>query len=169
MRNPQVADKPLWNTETGWRLELGPTDAPAIDPKWPKLNAEQSAAYVSRALLIGWAAGLQRYYWYSWDHGDMGFVRRDGRTTASADAYLTTRRWLEGVMVRRCQSHDAIWVCELERAGNPNLIVWSEDASPRQWEAPQGFTSLESLSGQETLINPGQSVSVGAQPMLLKQ
>lgn len=169
MRKYGVADKPLWNTEAGWRLDLGPDKVPPIDPKWPKLDPELSAAYVSRALLIGWTAGLTRYYWYSWDHHDMGFVREDGRTTASAQAFLRTRRWLDGAIVKRCESRNVLWTCELIRNNSHSIVVWSEDTTLRQWQVPIGFISFETLSGQQNQIPVTRKILVDSQPRLVMQ
>ena len=162
-----VTDKPLWNTETGWRLELGPSTAPAIDPHWPKLDAVLSPAYVARALLIGWAGGLQRYYWYSWDHEDMGFLQADGQTSPSATAYLTMAGWMRGAVVRECASKGLLWQCALTRDGATSLIVWSEDPASHVMPVPAGMASVETLAGERKNLALGQTLDIGPQPLRL--
>ncbi|MBX9604818.1 MAG: hypothetical protein K2Y51_01260 [Gammaproteobacteria bacterium] len=159
--------KPLWNTETGWRLYQGPSKAAAIDPSWPKLDAQRSPAYVARALLIGWAAGLSRYYWYAWDHDDMGFLTADGRETDSATAYLGMSRWMRGAVVRDCSSVGALWQCRLARDGTDNFVLWSEDDETREVPVPSGATHLETLGGARSELVVGGRVTVGPQPILL--
>ena len=167
MRKHGLAERPLWNTEAGWRLDVGPSKAKAIDPSWPKLDGAHSAAYVARALLVGWAAGIQRYYYYSWDHDDMGFLRVDGRPTASADAFLAMRRWMEGSVVKRCESVGDVWTCDLEQGGLPALIAWREAGLSEDWTPPAGYSATESLAGERAALAPGASIALGIQPMLL--
>ena len=158
---------PLWNTETGWRLDLGPSTEPAIDPRWPKLDAVLSPAYVARALLIGWAGGLQRYYWYAWDHEDMGFLQEDGRASPSAAAYLRMGAWMRGAVVRECASKGLLWQCSLSRDGGAELIVWSEDAAIHVMPVPAGVANIETLSGERRQISVGANLDIGPQPQRL--
>ena len=167
MRRHGVADKPLWNTETGWRLDLGPTDARPIDPQWKKLDAETSPAYVARALLIGWAAGLKRFYYYSWDHMDMGFLDVSGRTTASAEAYLRMAHWMTGAIVRNCKSEGAVWSCALERGHTVHIVAWVEDGRAQSWSVPIRMRSIENLNGAQRTIGPDGRVELSGTPVLL--
>ena len=50
-----VEKMPLWNTEAGW---LG---------KEPFQDEQKGAAYVARAYILNWLAGVERFYWYDWD------------------------------------------------------------------------------------------------------
>jgi hypothetical protein len=50
------ANKPLWNTETGW---LPPSRFTSDD---------QAAAVVVRAMLVGHSSGIGRFVWYEWDN-----------------------------------------------------------------------------------------------------
>ena len=162
-----VADKPLWNTESGWRLDLGPSKAPAIDPHWPKIDAVLSPAYVARALLIGWAGGLQRYYWYSWDHLDMGFLQVDGQASPSATAYLAMEGWMRGAVVHECASKGVVWQCTLTRDGATYFIVWSEDTASHVIPVPASVASAETLAGAHRMLDVGGSMDIGPQPLRL--
>ena len=167
MREHGAGDKPLWSTEAGWRLALGNSKAPAIDPKWPKLDAEKSEAYIARALLVGWAAGLSRYYYYAWDHHDMGFVTESGQVTASASAFLTMREWMLGAVVHSCKPHGANWICRLQRGTTGSVIAWRETGDAAPWQPEPGFTSVTALDGSTSTLAARQAIMLGTRPVRL--
>ncbi|MDD2337857.1 MAG: beta-galactosidase, partial [Geobacteraceae bacterium] len=82
-------NKPLWNTEAGWNIsELASNDT---------VSDDTGAAYVLRAYIVNWAAGVDRFFWYAWDNYKMGLVKTDGATfRPGAFAYATTVKWLGG-------------------------------------------------------------------------
>ncbi len=167
MRARGVADKPLWNTESGWRLHTGRKNVQSIDLAWPKLDEETSAGYVSRALLLGWVLGLDRFYWYSWDHYDMGLVGEGGAETPSAGAYRTTRRWMLGGRFRGCELGGVQASCRIDGPGGPALVAWTTDGKSRTFVVPEGFDVLERLDGSTQKVAAGQAVSIGPQPIRL--
>ena len=159
MRANHVA-KPLWNTETGWFV-----------PK-PFPSDDLAAAYVARALILAWAAGISRFYWYSWDnHGwvSVEMVERDDVTLKpAAKAYRVIQQWLTGAIVRSCESDSANnWTCELQRGGARQWIVWNADrpvtfAVPADWHATYDtplLGSKEKLSNTTIEIGPTSSVA----------
>ena len=97
----------------------------------------------------------------------MGFLRVDGRPTASADAFLAMRRWMEGSVVKRCESVGDVWTCDLEQGGLPALIAWREAGLSEDWTPPAGYSATESLAGERAALAPGASIALGIQPMLL--
>jgi Glycosyl hydrolases family 39 len=153
-------DKPLWNTESGW-----------ADPK-PFPSDELGAAYVARALILAWAAGVSRFYWYAWDNHDfvtLEMVERDDTTKkSSSKAYAAVQRWLAGAIVRSCGSDSADnWTCELNRGGKRQWIVWNTKGSaafaiPGDWHATYD-TPL--LGSKEKLKNT--NIQIGQTPVLL--
>lgn len=167
MRKHGYQDKPLWNTESGWRLDLGPSHAPPIEATLPKLDQEHSAAYVARSLILGWAAGLRRSYHYAWDHNDMGFIREDGTLTAAAQAFVTVQTWMEGAVLRSCDRTDGTWQCELEKDGARSTIAWREDGPATQWIAPPGFTTIDTLDAVHDTVAGGRQVTLGILPIRL--
>ena len=72
MKNNGVGDKPLWNTETGWWLANGdgtPDHAMVSRGGWKRLSLEPEAGnYLTRAMLLARAEGIERFYMYSWDN-----------------------------------------------------------------------------------------------------
>ena len=109
-------EKPIWNTEAGWFLPK---------PFPPGL----AAAYVVREFIVNWIAGVQRLYWYAWDnHGwvSLETTQTDNRTlTTAGNAYAIAFRWLSGARVLSCKSDSQRWICELDRDGNRQWILWS--------------------------------------------
>jgi hypothetical protein len=154
-------DKPVWNTESGW-----------ADPK-PFPSDELAAAYVARALILAWAAGVTRFYWYAWDNHafvTLQMVEMDDMTKKPASkAYVAVQQWLAGAIVRSCESDSANnWTCELQRGGTRQWIVWNMDgaasfATPADWHATYD-TPL--LGSKEKLRNT--NIEIGQTPVLLE-
>jgi hypothetical protein len=156
-----IANKPLWNTESGWSK--------------PKVFASpaEAAAFVSRAYILNWAAGVSRFYWYAWDnHGWVTLEMTDRDTqqpTAAAAAYATTRTWLLGAIMKSCKSDpDGTWVCELSRGNARSWIVWNPGGT-EQFRIPPSWQirSVADLSGADRKI-AGESVAIGISPLLLQ-
>ena len=155
-------DKPIWNTESGW-----------ADPK-PFPSDELAAAYAARALILAWASGVRRFYWYAWDNHDfvtLEMVERDDTTKKpSSKAYVIAQHWLAGAIVRSCASDSSEnWICELERGGARQWIAWNANNSgafaiPADWHAAYD-TPL--LGSKEKLKNT--SLQLGPTPMLLER
>jgi hypothetical protein len=154
-------DKPSWNTESGWH-----------EPS-PFPSDELGAAYVSRALILAWAAGISRFYWYSWDGHDwvsleMVELADDVTEKPAAKAYAAIQQWLVGAIVRSCESDAASdWTCELGRNGKPQWIVWNTNgaaafAVPTDWHATY---DVPLLGSKENLKNT--NIQVGLTPVLL--
>lgn len=153
-------DKPVWNTESGWH-----------DPS--PFPVELGPAYVSRALILAWAAGISRFYWYSWDGHDwvsleMVDIADDTTEKPAAKAYWAVEQWLVGATLRSCESAaENQWTCELERNGKPQWIVWNTNGSaafsiPAAWHAT---FDMPLLGTKEKLKNA--SIQIGLTPVLL--
>lgn len=125
-----LSDKPIWNTETGWWIanDDGSEFQGSVDQRWKKLDSNMAAAYVARALILGWASGLERFYWYSWDNKNMGFVNPiSGQLKFADKAYSTIMSWMVGARMRQCIFEDnGLYQCTLEyEDGGTASIVWS--------------------------------------------
>src|SRR5271168_524935 len=120
-------NKPLWNTETGWL-------APA------QFDSEEVAAgFLARAFILGWAAGLQRFYWYAWDNRSLAIVtykEAEHRVTPAGTAYKVMQQWLVGARMDDCtENGDHSWTCQLNRSGQKQWIVWNPQGT-RKFEVP---------------------------------
>ena len=171
MKRRGLQEKPLWNTESGWWIANtdGTPEEVAVHPSWRRLDPELAAAYVGRALILGWAAGLDRFYWYAWDNYSMGLIE-PGRKTMKpgAVAYATTVDWLLGAVVSECvRRPEGLWVCELSRGVEEALIVWTERGEkefmlPAEWKAER----FDTILGEARKIAPGsRSVTVSEAPL----
>lgn len=164
--------KPLWNSEAGWWLRnLTPTPrVGAAGPDWLALDQAASSAFVVRAFLLGWAAGLDRYYWYAWDNRDMGLYDISARTEKpAANAYAQAVRWMTGNTMKACTQSRSTWICTLYDARGKQLnIVWQTGEVPRRWEVPADWSgsTVESLSGETKPI--GGTVELDSSPVLIR-
>jgi hypothetical protein len=155
-----AAGKPIWNTETGWFM-----------PK-PFPSEALAAAYLARAYLLNWAAGIQRLYWYSWDnHGwvTLETTEQDSRTLKPAGkAYAGIFHWLAGARIRSCvMDQEQTWICELERGADPQRIVWNA-AGSRKFVPPQAWHARNiSLLLEEERSLTDATFDIGPMPVLV--
>lgn len=169
-----LAGLPLWSTEAGWWIDHsdGTVTTEEMVPGWKKLSASQAASYVSRALVLGWASGLRRYYWFAWDNYSMGLIEPGTKAMKPAGlAYARTVEWLLGSVMAGCEVTNDVWVCTLNRQdGTKARIVWREEGGTQDWAPPQhwGATSLESLDGRrQTLQGTPVRIQIGQVPVYL--
>jgi hypothetical protein len=161
MKEYHVDDKPLWNTEAGW---LGPNPLP---------SSELPAAYVARAYLLNWAAGVSRFYWFAWENhhfAPIELIQKDNTTfTAAGKAFGQIQQWMLGAVLNRCASSaDGTWICDFDRNGTPTHIVWNT-AGNKSFSVPSGWqvsriTTLDGASSQSQT----DSAVIGAQPVLIQ-
>lgn len=176
MKQGGAGDLPLWNTEAGWWIEnTDGTPESAADRRWRRVGAAESAAYVARALIVGRAAGLQRYYWYAWDNTSMGLIEPStGALKPGAAAFATLARWLAGSDIEGCDEQSGRWVCRLIGSeGNlRGYIVWATQHNAPSFQAPPGevIGVAEHLDGRR--VSGGDTHAMrqwqpGPEPVLL--
>jgi hypothetical protein len=162
---------PLWNTETGWNI---PSQVPSAGQTPNAQRQAIVASWVSRALISGWASGLDRFYWYAWDNFTMGLTEADGKTEKpAATAYRVTRQWLVGNRMKDwCLSSTGIYSVTLERPdGGLSWLVWMGSGSG-MFQIPTGWkiSRLEDLAGNTRTVSDlarAHGISVGESPLLL--
>jgi Glycosyl hydrolases family 39 len=156
--------KPLWNTESGWSR-----------PK-PFPSDELAAAYLARAFVLNWAAGVERFYWYAWDNHDwvsLQTTERDNKTLKpAAKAYETVANWLVGARLDNCREDaKSTWMCELRRSSTQGdtqqWIVWNARGNiqlhiPQSWHAK----TITPLLGAPAEIH-GSSIAMDRTPVLV--
>uniref|UniRef100_A0ACD5GYU4 Uncharacterized protein n=1 Tax=Desertifilum tharense IPPAS B-1220 TaxID=1781255 RepID=A0ACD5GYU4_9CYAN len=154
MAKYQVADKPLWNTEMGWRMEN--SDQNIEDETWAgrPLNSRDAVAYLARSYILNWAAGVEQVYWYAWGHRSMGLTDYNlKRPKAVARAYTELQRWLVGSTLKQCETRQRAWICQLQRSdGSMAWMVWNPNRNQRL-ELPQNgaFGKCKSYQGNAIL------------------
>lgn len=164
-----AADMPLWNTESGYSMALGQVGKPRIaDASWPVLDAVTAEAYVARALILGWWAGIDRFYWYAWDNQDLGFINAAGKTMPAGLAYLAVARWMTGARMTRCGNEGDAWQCELVRDGRRAWLVWHASDTAQAWQVPwKEVAYVESLDGRVEPIDLSRRIVIDGRPRLL--
>lgn len=154
-----LGSKPLWNTETGWLV-------PA------KMESEEmAAAFLARAYIVAWAAGVQRFYWYAWDNRSLAIVtykEAERQVTPAGNAYKIIEQWLVGATMVSCtENADRTWTCQLNRSGKKEWIVWNSQGD-RKFAVPAAWhvkTVMPLLHDRVSLT--GSSIDIGPVPMLL--
>jgi hypothetical protein len=155
-----AGDKPLWNTESGWP-----------SPK-PFPSDDLAAAYVARAYILNWAAGVKRLYWYAWDNhtwASLQTTEKDSQTlTPAGRAYGIIQTWLVGARLDACdEDADHTWTCQLTRDGASQWIVWNVDGTREFAVAPSWrVTNVTPLLGEIRAVS-GASLQVNQVPELL--
>lgn len=171
-----VASKPLWNTETGWWIANtdGSPDPPSMDPTWLKLKPKQGAEFLARTMIMSWAAGVQRSYWYSWDHLGMGLVEPKSKALKPAAlAYSAVVNWLRGASIESCEVSQGIWTCRIRGArAEVHAIAWKEASASGAGYIPAAgaFTSYEKLlgAGKRSKIDASKRIPVDSEPILIR-
>jgi hypothetical protein len=159
MANNGAAGKPLWDTEAGW-----------LEPN-PYPNNELLAAYLARAYILQWAAGVQRFYWYSWDSHNMTVDSTEPGAEVlqpAGRAYGIIQTWLVGARMDWCRQDDShTWTCELNRQGALQWIIWNSDG-PKTISIPSSWGARDStILLQDARPFNGSSLDVGQMPVLL--
>lgn len=158
MHKHGLAKKPLWDTEAGWSSH-----------KVFSSPAEQ-ASWLARAFILNWAAGVERFYWYSWDGNDwvgLHMTANDNNTpTPAAVAYTAVQQWLGGAVMKACAAQNTVWTCALERGGRKQWIVWNTAGTstfkpPAEWRV----RLAAQLDGATSAV--AGAISISRSPVLL--
>lgn len=163
--------KPLWATEIGWYVlndDQNPQPAPAYMGR--ALEPELAAAYVARTYILGWAAGLDRIFWYCWRHGYMGLTEFNGGPKAPSIAYANVEKWLVGSEIVSCDRNDSgSWICQLNSSnGKADFIAWTESNSAQLDIQPSWqIHGSKSLDGRDHDLGSQTSVTISGSPILL--
>lgn len=164
--------KPLWNTETGWRVLNHDKNIASETWAGDPLPEALAAAYMARSYVLSWAVGVERLYWYAWGHQSMGMTEYNGRTPKLvASAYHEVQNWMLGSFIRACNNHQQkTWVCELQKQGsNSSWILWNLDGEveysiPHIW----GVSKWRDLKGEVYSLQGRGAVTIGPSPIFLQ-
>lgn len=172
MRESDAGSKPLWNTETGFLIQNKNDSVPEklTSSYGPIVSGDLAAGYVARSLVLAWASGVQRFYWYAWDDGNLGLTEPGGvELKPAASGYEEVEKWLAGSIVRSCRSDESnTWECGLTRGeGYHGVIVWNT-VGQRSYLPVSGLKIERELTGAATAIREGRPVEVGLEPILLE-
>lgn len=175
MRANGAGNKPLWDTEFGYAVA---NKTPQERPEWARhsiysriLSEDEASAILARTLILNWAAGVQRVFWYAFDNGYMGMTEPDGKTTKKpAHAYAVVESWLEGARMGVCAGHGgSLWDCNLTlKNGKSAMVAWSPRGNT-EWHIPPQFhaRSVSDVQGDRHPFH-GKTMEVGPSPVLLE-
>ena len=169
---------PCWSTEGSW----GQNSISETDP-------DLQAGFVARYYLVGWSAGFQRLYWYTYaggtdgsgvgtlwiPNGAAGCSNAAGCLTEAGTAYGVIYNWMVGTaMTGPCAVvSGTTWTCTFL---NNTVAVWdtsqtcsSGTCTTSAYTIPAGeYTAYNSLDGSTTPIGAAATtVPIGAKPTLL--
>lgn len=137
MRRHGVGNLPLWNTEAGFPVY--PIHEP-LPPGAPRLTREEAAARMAQVLVLGAAAGLDRFYYYAWENNLMGLVGFNGEPLPGFDAMQKIQEWLLGSRLTGCSSLDNKVVrCDGEDTGRRFIVVWTDKPGNKIIPLPHGW------------------------------
>jgi hypothetical protein len=175
LREAGTADKPIWNTETGWVIDDGLSNAPAdgVPADWKALPMHQAVAYVPRALLLARSNGVERFYWYSWDHGTMGLSAGRGTAlTPAARVYTSFRNYVMGGTVDACLRKGALWRCTLVLDNGTRAEAWWAEQGRHVIKAARRATLRQiSTSGNIEFVRKlaaNVPLTVGSTPLFIE-
>jgi len=169
-----LADRPLWNTETGWAIgnSAQTPSFGAVGADWRRLDGDLAGAYVVRAYLLGAAAGLGRFHWYAWDNPDMGLIDPgDQSLKPAARGFAAAGRLLVGSTLQDCREDAGTWACRLTGAdGRALLVLWrtADDtarfAVPPEWAVATAVRVLDGVA-----VATAGTLEIGPQPVVLSR
>lgn len=172
-----VGHLPLWNTESGWWMANadGTPETGVAPPYWKRIEGNTGAAIVARALILGRASGVDRFYWYAWDNKALGLIEpRTKSYKAGAQAFQRMVDWLQDKTTPICKEGGGQWICELKDTnGAPFVIVWSVERIAGHYMVPDIYrvVSIVNVSDSSVAIPPAQdqirSVQTSTIPMLI--
>lgn len=172
LKKHHLEGMPIWNTESGWQLAHSRLP---VKSRWHVVSADEAPGLVGRALVLGAASGLKRFFWYAWDNETMGaMIEPDTMETKDAGHALgRIGQWLDGAVVSACtQGSSGVWSCNVAKpaTGMKGWIAWH----PRKWVTwrPPIAWGVRSVSRLDPDRHPRQlaadgTVDIGPSPSLL--
>jgi hypothetical protein len=164
--------KPLWNTESGWRIENQNhmSISESFDLGWKLLEERQAASYVVRSLLLARFADIERYYWYAWDNAEMGLMESvTNKPKLAGRVYLRLAERLTGGRMLNCQQEKILWQCTLvDRDGRNMTALWTSDnqqivITPKlEW----GNLLWRPLDETNETILPDRRITITSEPVV---
>lgn len=172
LRKYGLSQKPLWNTEMGWKIENRHFNPPGEDWAGAALSNEMASAYLARSYILSWAVGVERLFWYAWGHNSMGLTEFGGKNPKPvAKAYNVIQGWLQGArMTSLTQDNQGAWICQFRRAdGRPGWLVWCT-AAPRDWVLPATWRAgkVSGLTGEQRVLPAIANLSGRAVPVSIR-
>lgn len=172
MERNGIGHLPLWNTETG--VEVYPPGTP-LPSGASRFTRDQAAEKLAQYLVLGAAAGLERFYHYAWDNGKSGMAGLHGELYPNLEVWRKVQDWLVGSRLTGCRKSDGnITVCTGERDAQTFAIVWADrgaEYSLRMKEGERflgGDRLLEDIGDAASARGDHVHVRINQAPLLLR-
>ncbi len=160
---------PLWNTEAGYRVNWGGQEDPGgTMTTWPQLPPPKAAAWMARAYLLGWVAGLDAYFWYAYDNRFMGMVPPSREASVITQVLGALVQRVQGRSLGPLRMHQGVATLQTRWAGHTAWWAWRLDDTTAAWLPPAAWraTTAQALDGQPMPLLQGQ-VLLSGMPTLL--
>lgn len=171
MRRHDIGDLPLWNTEAGFPVY--PLHEP-LPPGGQRLTQVEAAARMAQVLILGAAAGLERFDYYAWENKHMGLVGFNGEPLPGFYAMQRVQEWLVGSRLTGCSSLYGTVRCNGEQSGKRFVITWAERPEtivinlPYGWMVEKDEPSITSTPvGIQSQQSGKATLSIGKVPLRL--
>jgi hypothetical protein len=161
MLENRLSSKPLWNTETGWKIQSRKAKGPAIT------SYHTATEYLARSYLMYRALGVSRFYFYAWDNKKMGLIEADGKDKTCAAVYKRIQDWLTGKEMTGCHTDaKGVWRITLTHGNKKYLVIWHPDMN-MTIDRPAGALTMETIHGQTRNISRVSGLAIGPAPILI--
>lgn len=134
MKRQGVEQLPLWNTETGVDTLLPTDPRSGIAAR----TREEAIARLNQLLILGAAAGMERFYYYAWDNSRSGMVAADGQKLFGYNAMQKTQEWLLASKFSGCSSKGPLVTCLAKKGQEQSLFVWATKPTESAIVLPAG-------------------------------
>jgi hypothetical protein len=156
-----LSAKPLWDTEHSWG-----------DKTWPMgADQDQQSAWLARYIVLSFFHGIERSFWYGWEHFIWGslFDRTTDTILKPGIAYREVYDWMIGASFGTCQTTGSVYQCRVTRAnGYEGLIVWNGSGTSTI-TVPSGYSRVRTLDATSSAVSGGQVINVGMKPVLIEK
>lgn len=156
-----IGAKPTWDTEHSWG-----------NASWPMgADEDQQAAWLARYQVLSFFHGIERSFWYGWEHFTWGtlFDRNTDIIKKPGIAYREVYNWMIGAGFNPCQITGSLYQCKLTRAnGYEAQIVWSASGQA-SYTVPAGYVRMKTIDGTVSTVQPGQVIAAGMKPVLIEK
>jgi len=131
MKKNSISQKPLWNTETGWRFPESDGSTPQdnkIVGGWKKIQLDDTSNFALRAFMLTRAEGVDRFFWYSWDNrSELGMINaKSGKPKPIVEQWRKAYNRLLGVSQMQCSQNGRNWNCSFIRDGGAvDRVSWT--------------------------------------------
>jgi hypothetical protein len=170
MKAYNIGDKPLWNTEGAFVCNSA--TVPDCNTAVPTLA--ESRGVNARALFLMAVKGITNFNYYIWEATDAyrKLVESDYTTpTVAGKALAEAHSWIKGAkVIDAYRIDDKVYVVRLTRSTDTFVVLWAtKDATLVNLPAAWNVSKVRSISGSETALPGSRQLSLGIEPVMLKQ